>query len=101
MPDTTTIEQRLADLAEAGLLGEAAKDFLSSDLGKRVMQLVEEDSQEAMQKLVNTDPNDPAAIRELQNEIKRAHTFGVYLAELITRGEQAQEVWKHEQRQTD
>jgi hypothetical protein len=75
-------------IAEAEI-GDEAKNFLESDLGKCVLGMAQQDAEAATAKLKTVDPEDAKAVRSLQNEIWKAETFGAYVAELFTRGENA------------
>jgi hypothetical protein len=80
-------------VAEA-LIGDEAKKFVESDLGRCVLGMAKQDLDEAKEKLI--DATEEKEQEELRLKAMLARRFPDYLSELITRGEQALEVWKHE-----
>jgi hypothetical protein len=76
------------NLAEAEL-GEAARAFVQSDLGKCVIGMARQDAEAALAKLSTVDPNDSLKIVELQREAAFGNRFEQYLSELIHRGDNA------------
>lgn len=88
---------RLAELiahAEIGLQGQA---FLQSDLGRTVIGMAKQQREASEKALVFVDPDDKKAITALQNNAKLALYFEQWLEELISKGENAMEVFKNEQ----
>lgn len=73
-------------------IGEAARKFVESDLGKCVIGMARQDAEEARNKLALVDPNDKLKIVELQREAAFGNRFEQYLAELISRGDNALDV---------
>ena len=82
-------------LAEAEL-GEEAKRFLESDLGKAVIGMAEQNVELARIRLGEIDPDDNKLIRTLQNEIKLGERFKQYVLELFQNGEQAKAIYKQQ-----
>lgn len=78
-------------LAEAEI-GEAARKFIASDLGKCVIGMAKQDAEDALGKLALVDPDDKLRIVELQREAAFGNRFEQYLAELISRGDNALDV---------
>ena len=82
-------------IAEAEL-GEEAKKFLESDLGKAVMGFAAQEVELARINLGKVDPDDKKLIVTLQNEIKLGERFKEYIMELFQNGEQAKEIYKQQ-----
>jgi hypothetical protein len=82
-------------IAEAEL-GEEARKFLEGDLGRCLIGMAQQDAKEAQEKLVEVDPDDKAKIRELQNRALFGIRFQDYLAELVSRGNNAMDVFKQQ-----
>lgn len=82
-------------VAEAEI-GEQARKFVESDLGKVIIGMARQDAEKALAKLEDVDPNKPLEIAAHQSEIKVARKFEQYLSELITRGDNALEIFRHE-----
>lgn len=78
-------------------LGEEARRFMESDLGKCVLGMAEQHTQAALEALGNADPHDTTTIVKLQNEAKYARGFAEYLTELLTEGENAISVFKQQE----
>lgn len=81
-------------IAEA-LIGDAAKEFIESELGRCIVGMAKQDEEDAKEKMV--DAVDEKSQDEFRLRAKLARMFPNYLKELITRGEEALEVWKDEQ----
>ena len=79
-------------IAEAEI-GDEAKHFLESDLGKCLIGMAQQDALTAQEQLVEVDPLDSKAIIELQNKAKLAQMFEDYIKELFARGENALQVF--------
>lgn len=86
-------------IAEA-LIGEEAKKFRESDLGRTVLGMAEQELKEAQLALENVNPTDERAITALQNKAWRARQFGQWLDELITNGENALGLWRQNNNDT-
>ena len=82
-------------IAEA-LIGDEAKRFLESDLGRCLLGMADQEAEAARIGLETVNPNDTKAVIALQNRAALGRMFKGWLAELYTRGEQSLEVWKHE-----
>ena len=86
-------------IAEAEI-GEEARVFLESDLGKCVLGMAEQEVLLAREMLEQVNPEDTKSIRELQNTIWKAKSFKNWLFELMDRGDAALKIYiqeKHEQ----
>jgi hypothetical protein len=75
-------------IAEA-LIGDEAKKFVESDLGRTVLGFAKQEVVLALEALAAVDPTDTERIRQLQNKAKLGRMFNDYLAQLITQGENA------------
>ena len=78
-------------LAEAEI-GESARQFLDSELGKCLLGMAQQDAEDAKSKLATVDPEDKVGIVKLQRDIAHCNRFASYLAELVSRGDEAIEV---------
>ena len=83
-------------IAEAEL-GEEARNFLASDLGRCVLGMVEQEVRERQLELETAPASDTARIIELQQAIKLARMFPDWIKELLIRGEQAKQAWVQQQ----
>ena len=83
-------------IAEA-VLGEEARNFAAGELGKCIVGMAKQEAEGARQELATVDATDAKKISELQTKVWRGEHFEEWLCELITRGNQALEVYKHEQ----
>lgn len=79
-------------IAEAEI-GEEARKFVESDLGKTIIGMAQQDARAAEEALGDVDPTDIKAIVSLQNKIKLCRLFEQWLAELISRGNDAINVY--------
>lgn len=71
------------------LIGEAAEEFVESELGKTVIGMSKQDMEAAVLAFDKADINDPAKLIDLKVDIRVARRFEAYLIELITRGREA------------
>jgi hypothetical protein len=72
-------------LAEA-VLGKQTEEFISSDVGKVLLGMAEQDAKMAMQELKKCHPWRWRKIRDLQNRIKWAESFEGWLLDLVHTG---------------
>jgi hypothetical protein len=85
-------------IAEAEL-GEEARKFLESDLGKCLIGMANQEVEAALIELETVQPNDVEAIRRLQNQAKLGRQFEQWLRELVVRGNNAITIFKHQRSQ--
>lgn len=85
------------ELIVAAELGEEARRFLGSDLGKVMLGMAQQDVALAQEALATVDPTDVKAITKLQNQAYLGNTFEQWLMELIDKGESAVSVFKQSQ----
>lgn len=78
------------------VFGVQVQNFMDSEIGAYIMNRADEYAQEAMEELTKVDPEDPRAIRSLQNRIHVADLIATWLREAVSLGEQAQEHLKYE-----
>lgn len=86
----------MSDLSLQALLaehdmGEQAKKFMQSDIGRFMLARAVEEEREAVESLATVWPWRWRRILQLQNKVWRARQFKEWLAELLVRGEQAQQ----------
>lgn len=70
--------------------GLDCKAFMESSIGRYLAARANADTEEAMEALKTVDPTDPDAIRKLQNDIKCAENFLLWMGEAVTEGENAE-----------
>jgi hypothetical protein len=80
-------------IAEAEI-GDEAKKFVESPLGKTLIGMAQQEVALAQEALEEVDPSDTEKIRALQNKAKVARNFESWLSELISKGENALNVWR-------
>jgi hypothetical protein len=83
------------------VFGRQVEHFLESDIGQYLAQCAQADIEEATEKLCRVDPEDPKAIRELQNKIRVAESVMGWLADAIRSGEQSHEALTGNQENED
>jgi len=83
------------ELIAAAELGDEAKRFLESDLGKCLLGMAQQEVALAQEKLERVSPTDVEAIRALQNQAQLGRQFEAWLLELLDKGNNALEVFKH------
>lgn len=85
-------------IAEAEI-GEDARKFVESDLGKILLGMAQQQVAAAQEELETVDPSDTKKVVTLQNQAKNGRNFEAWLAELISKGEQALIVWREKQKE--
>ncbi len=83
-------------LIAAAELGEQARKFLDSELGKVLIGLADQEVQLAQELLGEVNPTDTGAITELQNKVKVGKWFTQWLHELVDEGDQAISVFNQQ-----
>jgi hypothetical protein len=78
-----------ASLEAEALIGDEAKRFLESELGKCVLGIAQQEMSAAVIDFSNADPTDEKVVRHLQNKIQVATWFRQWIIELFNRGEEA------------
>ena len=87
------------ELIATAEIGDEARKFVESDLGKTLLGMAQQEIDAAREALEDIDPSDTKAITALQNKAKTAGNFKAWLTELITNGEQALTIWRQKQDQ--
>jgi hypothetical protein len=85
------------ELIAQALIGDEAKKFVESDLGKCLLGMALQEVQAAQEALETVDPANEKAIRDLQNQAWLGRRFEGWLQELITEGENALATWRQGQ----
>ena len=67
-------------------LGEEAKNFLESHLGREVMERATRRYEDNLILLSKADPNDPKAIMKIQNQIQLFEHFDEWLRDIVDTG---------------
>lgn len=93
MADITEAQQELIAAAE---LGEQARAFIASDLGRVVLGFADQHVKEALESLGDVPPTDIEKIRDLQNQVKVGRWFPEWLNELLADGENAINVFRQQ-----
>lgn len=70
--------------------GLDAKAFMESPIGRYLTQRAQGDIDTALEAMRSVDPTQPEAIRKLQNDIKCAENFLLWMGEAVTEGENAE-----------
>lgn len=78
-------------------LGEEAKAFAESNIGKRILSLSQDEAAASMLKLTTVDPTDVKEITKLQNEIHRADSIYQWIVEMIESGDDAIDTYQTEE----
>lgn len=77
-------------LLKAFEFGLEVEQFLHSTIGQYLIACIENDCKAAQDALLTVDPEDPKAIRELQNRAYRAQSISQWLAHAIQEGRNAE-----------
>ena len=85
------------ELIAAAELGEEARNFLKSDLGRLILGFAQQETDMAKEKLLTVDPQDTDAIRGLQRQADFAAKFEQWLLGIIQDGEQSMAAFKQQQ----
>lgn len=81
-------------------LGEEARNFLDSHLGKEVLARANERYEANLLALAKVDPHDPKSIQRLQNQVQLFETFDEWLREIVDTGNAALEAFRQDQQKT-
>lgn len=86
-------------LVQAGEIGDKVKAFIASEIGQLMLSAKDQDKSEAMNDMLKLNPYDYKTLGELQNAIAKAQENVMlaekvhgYLADVIIRGEQADQL---------
>ena len=86
---------KIDELSAEVEMGELARTFVTSDLGKCLLGMAHQEIAEAHDALEMVSPVDIVKITELQNKAKLGRMFEQWLIELIDKGNSALEIYKH------
>lgn len=84
------------ELVAAAELGEEARLFLESDLGKCLLGIASQQVIAAQLDLETVEPTEIEKIRKLQNQARLGRQFEQWLRELLHDGENAMQIFKSE-----
>lgn len=82
------------ELIAVAEIGEKAREFLESELGRCLVGIAEQDLREAQEQLELVDPMDTDKIMSLQNDARFARSYKQRLEELLYDGENALSVFQ-------
>lgn len=80
-------------------IGEEAKRFLASDLGRIVIGLAEQELDAALDDMEKCDMSDTAKMMDIQLRIRLARRFPHWLNELLADGEEALAAWASQRKE--
>jgi hypothetical protein len=89
-------DDQLEMLINEAELGEEARAFLESALFREISKMAEKGYEDALIGLSKVDPSKTEDIRKLQNQVQLYEHFDEWLKEIVYRGNQALEIYKHE-----
>lgn len=87
------VNSELELIAEAEI-GNEAKRFRESELGKTILGMALQETRAAEEELGEIDPLDTKKLMALQNQARLGRRFDGWLMELINKGEEALTMWK-------
>lgn len=87
----------LDELIAAAELGEEARQFLASDLGRLILGLADQEVELAKEELLKVDPTDIAAVQRIQAKAALAGKFKGWLVGILQDGEQSLIAFKQQQ----
>lgn len=93
MPDELDQQKYAQQLTAEVEIGEEAKRFLESDLGRCITGIVEQRIADAHAQLEEINPEDTSGVLRLQESIKLSRDFTQWLNQLVADGEQALLTW--------
>lgn len=82
------------DLIAEAEIGEAAREFVESELGKCILGMARQEIEAAHMEFEDTKPTDTLAIMSLQNRLWRARAFEQWLCELVDKGNAALSIYR-------
>lgn len=88
----------LNELIAEAELGEEARRFLDSDLGRCILGIAEQEIVKCEKELGRIDPKDIDGITRLQREIRLYENFPNWLVELLHNGENALSIYQQEKK---
>ena len=91
-------DDRSEALIAESLIGDEAEKFVKSELGQTILGMAGQEIEALHLEFETVCPSDYVKIGEMQEKIRKHRQFNSWLVELIEKGHQALEVWKHEQK---
>lgn len=85
------------ELIDAAELGEEARQFVMSPLGKALLDLAAQEVWIAQDEFLRANPKDSDKILELQNRAWRGLKFKEWMEEIIDKGDSAIAVFKDQE----
>ena len=82
----------VGQLFNVAVLGEQVDSFIRSDVGQYVVEHIEAEKEKCLQALKTVNPEDSAAIRQAQSDIRRAESMKDWLTSAIIAGLKAKDV---------
>ena len=86
--------ETIDELIASAEIGDQARKFLESDLGKCVLGMARQQIEGAWLDLENVDPTQTEKIRALQNKAQLGRQFEQWLKELLQEGENAMNIYQ-------
>lgn len=77
-------------------IGDAAKEFLDSALGRKLLEMAAEQVADALEALETVNPTDTDTIRSLQGRARLGRSFEAWLVELVGRGDEALRIYQQQ-----
>lgn len=78
-------------------IGEDAREFLDSELGKTIMQRAEAEIDALTRQLIDTNADDPKEVRRIQTEIHRRELSIQWFIEAYEAGQQSLHILENQQ----
>lgn len=91
--------RELDALKAEAILGDDAKTFIESDVGRFLIGAAKQEIDALHEKLEKVYPADYLAIDEMQEKIRKYRQFEIWLGELITKGAEALEAYREQTRE--
>lgn len=85
------------ELMASAIMGDEAKRFMSSELGRLVCGLADQEVAAAVEDLVKADPADAAKMRQIQLQAAIGARFKEWLTNLINDGEESLSAFRQQQ----
>ena len=86
-------DNELAEVQAEIALGLDCEAFMQSSAGRYLQARANQEIETALERLKTVDPTDPEAVRRLQNDVRVAEAFLIWMGEAVTSGEQAQKLF--------
>lgn len=83
-------------LQAAAIIGDEARRFMESELGRTICGLAEHEAADALDELIKADPADLAKVRAVQLKAAMGVNFKAWLIDLINDGEESLAVLKQQ-----